>query len=67
MIIDILQSVIEKFIDLYQEFFDFVFGDVNFAVLWRWLPSDIGAAATLLISVLFGIALINMIRRFLPF
>lgn len=62
-----LKTVLQSFLNLAQTFFDFVFGSVDFGVLWRWLPSDIGSAASTLIVVLFGFALIHMIRRFLPF
>lgn len=62
-----LSGIIEAFINLAQTFFNNVFGGVNFAVLWNWLPGDIGAAAASLIAILFGIALIKGIRNFLPF
>lgn len=67
MIIDLIVSIIQKFIDLIEQFFEIVFGGVNFAVLWNWLPADIGAAASGLIIILFGMALITFVRRFLPF
>lgn len=62
-----LKSVLQSFIDLAHTFYDWVFGAVDFAVLWRWLPSDIQSAASTLLALLFGFALIQMIRRFLPF
>lgn len=63
----ILENIISSFINLIQSFFDFVFGGVNFSVLWSWLPSDIGSAASSLIAILFGFALLSYIRKFLPF
>lgn len=67
MIVDSIVAIIQKFIELLDDFFDYVFGSVQFAVLWNWLPSPIGEAATTLIVVLFGLALISVVRRFLPF
>lgn len=67
MILDLIAQVLQKFIDLLDKFFNYVFGGVQFDVLWRWLPSDIGSSATALIAVLFGLALISFVRHFLPF
>lgn len=63
----ILETIIDSFIRLIQSFFEFVFGGVQFSVLWSWLPSDIGSAAASLIAILFGFALLSYIRKFLPF
>lgn len=63
----LLEAIIQKFVDLCFTAFEFVFGDVDFGVLWRWLPGDIGVAALGLIALLFGLSLISLIRRFLPF
>lgn len=67
MILDVLSEIIQKFVGLLDSFFDYVFGGVQFSVLWSWLPSDIGVAASTLIVFLFGLALISFIRKFLPF
>lgn len=67
MIADIIAAIIDKFLELSETLFETVFGGVDFAVLWSWLPSDIGAAAAVLVAVLFGVSLISLIRRFLPF
>lgn len=67
MIADIIASIIDKFLELSETLFETVFGGVDFAVLWSWLPSDIGSAAAALVAVLFGVSLISLIRRFLPF
>lgn len=66
-LLSILESIISAFIELANTFFEYIFGGVQFSVLWSWLPSDIGSAALSFISILFGIALIAGIRRFLPF
>lgn len=63
----VIESIISTFLDLANSIFQSIFGGVQFSVLWSWLPSDIGAAAATFISVLFGIALISGIRKFLPF
>lgn len=63
----VLQGIIARFIELAQTIFNSVFGGVDFAVLWRWLPGDIGAAAMSFIAVLFGLAIIKGVRNFLPF
>lgn len=67
MILDVLSEIFQKFIALLDTFFQYVFGGVRFSVLWSWLPSDIGDAASSLIVVLFGLALISFVRHFLPF
>lgn len=63
----LLARIVQKFIDLVQDAFDLVFGNVNFSVLWSWLPGDIGTAASAILFLLFAFALVNVIRRFLPF
>lgn len=67
MIAELMQSLIEKFIGFLDTFFEYVFGGVDFDVLWRWLPADIGSSASVLIVLLFGLALISLVRKFLPF
>lgn len=64
---NIVESIIEKFISIGQEIYQFVFGDVDFGVLFYWVPDDIFATAMQFILILFMIALIKMIRNFLPF
>lgn len=67
MILDLIITVINKFLELLDSFFQYVFGGVQFSVLWSWLPLDIGSAASVLIVFLFGLALISFVRKFLPF
>lgn len=63
----IIQEVINALISFAQSIWTAIFGDTNFSVLWSWLPSDIQAAASYLIMVLFVLAIIRVIRQFLPF
>lgn len=63
----LLALIIQKFLDLAQDAYDLVFGNVDFTVLWSWLPSDIGSAAAAIVFLLFAFVLVNVIRRFLPF
>lgn len=65
--ISIIQGIIEKFINLGQEIFEYIFSGVQFSVLWSWLPTDIQTAASTFIVILFVIALIKGVRNFLPF
>ena len=65
--ISLIQNIISRFIALAQELFEYIFSGVQFDVLWSWLPSDIQTAAASFIIVLFAIAVISGIRKFLPF
>lgn len=67
MILDLISTLLEKFIGFLDSFFEYVFGGVQFDILWNWLPADIGNSASVLIVILFGLALISFVRRFLPF
>lgn len=62
-----LQGIISSFIELATNIFDYVFEGVNFSILWSWLPQDIQTTAASFIVILFAIALINGVRKFLPF
>lgn len=44
-----------------------VFSDVDFTILYNWLPSDIVAAITAVIAVLLFLALFGILRRLLFF
>lgn len=44
-----------------------VFADVDFTILYNWLPSDIAAVITLVIAVLLFLALFGILRRLLFF
>lgn len=65
--ITLIENIISKFIALAERVFNYIFGDVQFSVLWDWLPQDIQNAAVSFIVILFAIALIAGIRKFLPF
>lgn len=65
--IEIIQGIISTFIDVGQDIFEYVFDGIDFSVLWSWLPTDIETAAGTFIVVLFVIAIINGVRKFLPF
>ena len=63
----LLEQIIAKFIALAERIFNLIFGNVQFSVLWDWLPTDIQQAASAFIIILFALALVHMIRSFLPF
>lgn len=65
--ITIIENIITKFISLAEELFEYIFSGVQFNVLWNWLPTDIQTAASTFIVVLFALAIIAGIRKFLPF
>lgn len=65
--IEIIQGIISAFIEVGQDIFDYIFEGIDFTVLWNWLPTDIQTAAATFIVILFVIAIINGIRKFLPF
>lgn len=63
----IVADVFDAILDIIDRLFNFIFGDINFAVLWNWLPSDIQAAAAFLVTLLFGFVIIRAIKAVLPF
>lgn len=65
--IEILQEIISSFIGVAQDIFEYIFDGIDFSVLWSWLPTDIETAAATFIVVLFAIAIISGVRKFLPF
>lgn len=65
--IEIIQGVISSFIGVAQDIFDYIFDGIELSVLWSWLPTDIQTAAAAFIAILFAIAIINGVRKFLPF
>lgn len=44
-----------------------IFSDVDFAILYNWLPSDIVAVITAVIAVLLFLAIFGILRRLLFF
>ena len=67
MIIQLIETVVTKLFQLAQTIFDWLFGSIDFTVLWNWLPDDIQAAAAFFVMLLFLLAIIKFIRSILPF
>lgn len=67
MIIQLIETVVTKLFQIAQNIFNWLFGDIDFTVLWNWLPSDIQAAAAFFVMLLFLLAIIKFIRSILPF
>lgn len=44
-----------------------IFADVDFTILYDWLPSDISGVITAIIAVLLFLALFGLLRRILFF
>lgn len=44
-----------------------IFGDINFTVLYSWLPSDIASVITAVIVVLLFLAIFGILKRLLFF
>lgn len=65
--IEAIQEIITEFIGVGQDIFEEIFGNIQFNVLWSWLPQDIQSTAQTFIVILFIISLIKGIRTFLPF
>lgn len=58
---------IVDFIDSVLETISGIFSDVDFTVLYSWLPSDIGSVITAVIAVLIFLALIGLIKKMILF
>ena len=67
MIIQLIETVVTKLFQVANTIFEWLFGDIQFNVLWSWLPSDIQAAAAFFILLMFTLAIIKFIRSLLPF
>ena len=67
MIIQLIETVVTKLFQVANTIFEWLFGDIQFNVLWSWLPSDIQAAAAFFILLMFTLAMIKFIRSLLPF
>lgn len=67
MIIQLIDTVVTKLFALAQRIFNWLFGSIDFTVLWNWLPADIQAAAAFFVLLLFLLAIIKFIRSILPF
>lgn len=65
-VIDSLSGVID-WIENTVETISGVFSDVDFTILYSWLPSDIAAVITAVIAVLLFLAIFGILRRVLFF
>lgn len=63
----LIDAVLTKLLQVAQRIFNWLFGDINFSVLWSWLPSDIQAAAEFFVVLLFLLVIIRFIRSLIPF
>ena len=66
-VMQLIDTVITKLFQLANTIFDWLFGDIDFTVLWNWLPADIQAAAAFFVLLLFLLAIIKFVRSILPF
>lgn len=66
---DLISSIsgIVEFIDSILETIQGIFSDVDFTVLYSWLPSDIGAVITAVIAVFIFLGLIGLIKKMILF
>lgn len=65
-LIDTLDGVVD-WIRETEESIQHLFADVDFTILYDWLPSDIRTVITACIAVLLVLALFGLIRRVLFF
>ena len=65
--INLITGFIQWFLNLAQQIYNYLFGHIDFAVLWRWLPSDIQAACNSLLIIFFALVIWRLIRGLLPF
>lgn len=65
-VINTLEGVVE-WIENTVETIGNVFADVDFTILYDWLPSDIVAVVSIVIAVLLFLALFGILRRVLFF
>lgn len=65
-IIESVEGVFEWFENAFATF-EGIFSDVDFTVLYNWLPSDIQAAITGIIVVLLFLAIIGLVKKIVVF
>ena len=65
-VINSLESIVD-WIDSTVQTISGIFSDVDFTILYNWLPSDIVAVITAVIAVLLFLALFGILRRLLFF
>lgn len=61
-----LDSIVD-WIDSSVQTISGIFSDVDFTLLYDWLPSDIAAVITAVIAILLFLALFGILRRLLFF
>lgn len=66
---DIISSIsgIIDFIDSILDTISGIFSDVDFTILYSWLPSDIVAVITAVIAVFIFLGLIGLIKKMILF
>lgn len=67
IIVGLINTILTKIISLVQQIYDWLFGDIDFTVLYNWLPADIRKAAAFFILLLFGLAIWRVIKSVIPF
>lgn len=65
-VIDSISGVVD-WIESTVETISGVFSDVDFTILYSWLPSDIAAVITAVIAILLFLAIFGILRRVLFF
>lgn len=61
-----LNDIVEFVSDTFESISS-IFADVDFTILYSWLPSDIVGVITAIIAVLLFLALFGLLRRLLFF
>ena len=64
--INLIAQFITWFLNLSETIFNYIFGNIDFGILWRWLPNDIQAACTSLIILFFALVIWKFIKGLLP-
>lgn len=62
----LFDALIQKILALLQSLWNQIFGAWNYLAIFQWLPSDIRAAATVIITVLFGLAVWRLLMQIIP-
>lgn len=65
-VIESLSGVVD-WIESTVETISGVFSDIDFTILYSWLPSDIAAVITAIIAILLFLAIFGILRRVLFF
>ena len=65
--IDLITGFISWFINLSEQIFNYLFGNIRFSILWEWLPQDIQTACSGLIIIFFALVIWRLLRSLLPF